>query len=80
MGREGNSSLEITIDQDMSIVKSRSIQASFKKIFLNMIKESHMIASIVYETLRPFPRFIRGCLLFTELYLELFFSCLFACL
>lgn len=80
MSRKGNMSLEITIDHDISIQKSHPPQPAFSKIFITLLKESHMIGSIIYETLRPFPRFLRTILLFTEFYTQLFFSCFFVCL
>jgi hypothetical protein len=80
MNRKENLPLEMTIDQDQSISKIRTSSPKFFKIFINMLKESHMLASVVFETLRPFPRVIRTCLLFGQVYLELLFSCFFVCL
>jgi hypothetical protein len=39
-----------------------------------------MMGSIIFETLRPFPRPVRTLLIFTEIYLELLLSNFFACL
>ena len=80
MIRKGHSSLELTIENDISISKIKTPKPKFLKIFAEVFKESHMVASIISETLRPFPRFIRTILLFTEIYLQLLFSCIFVCL
>ena len=74
------SGLDVTIDHDTSMTKLSGPRAPFRKVLLNILKESHMIASILKETLRPFPRFIRISLLFTEIYVELLLSCFFVCL
>ena len=74
------SAQEVTIDHDTSMAKLSGPRAPFTKVLLNILNESHMIASIIKETLRPFPRFIRISLLFTEIYFELFLSCFFVCL
>lgn len=80
MERKMNTSLEVTIDHDVSMSRSPTPRAPFFKIFLKVLKESHMAVSIISETLKPFPRFIRTILLFTEVYIELLLSCIFACL
>lgn len=81
MSRKGNISLDMTIDHDISTIqRPREPRQPFKRIFLTFIKESHMLGSIIYETLRQFPRPIRSLLLFTQIYLELLFSNFYACL
>jgi len=81
MSRKGNISLDLTIDHDISVIhKSRDPRQPFKKIFQTFLKESHMLGSIFYETLRPFPRPIRALLVFTQVYLELLFANFYSCL
>ena len=81
MSRKGNLSLDMTIDHDISTIhKIREPRQPFRKIFETLLKESHMIGSIKYETLRPFPRPVRTLLIFTEIYLELLLANFFACL
>ncbi|OMJ70510.1 hypothetical protein SteCoe_31507 [Stentor coeruleus] len=80
MRGKGNTSLEMTIDHDISVPKIRTPQPPFIKIFSGIFKESHMLTSIMFETMRPFPRFVRVLLLFTEIYIQLFLSCIFVCL